>query len=132
MNQNIFADLSPTELLQKYESIIVCENAHPANASYHRARKRIENEILSRMGEMMMPAVPVHSVEYRSSIERLRKERGLTQAAFAAAVGVSVQSVVSWEAGRTKPRPSKCRSIARVLRCSLAELFDFDAQSGTQ
>ena len=37
------------------------------------------------------------------TIRELRKERGLTQEAFAASIGVSVVSVRAYEAGRTTP-----------------------------
>ena len=132
MSQNIFSDLTPQELLQKYKEIAIDEHSHPYNVSYHRAIAKIEKEILSRMGEEIITHSPTLSPVYKSSLARIRKEKGLTQSALAAAVGVSTQSISEWERGNVFPRPVTCRILARVLHCSVAEIFDSDAKPNSE
>ena len=45
------------------------------------------------------------------SIARLRSELGLTQAAFAAELGVRQQTVSEWETGRYQPRGASARLL---------------------
>ncbi|MFD7121444.1 telomere-associated protein Tap [Streptomyces sp. NPDC059922] len=54
--------------------------------------------------------------------ERLRKAHGLTQEQVAAALDVRRATVVSWENGRTEPRPPQREAYARLLD-KLAELY---------
>ncbi|MEU1470528.1 helix-turn-helix transcriptional regulator [Streptomyces sp. NPDC005761] len=54
--------------------------------------------------------------------ERLRKAHGLTQEQVAAALGVRRATVVSWENGRTEPRPPQREAYARLVN-KLAELY---------
>lgn len=44
-------------------------------------------------------------------IRDIRLRTGLTQAAFAAFMGVSVKTVEAWEAGRNQPIGSACRLL---------------------
>ncbi|MEV5689035.1 helix-turn-helix transcriptional regulator [Streptomyces sp. NPDC052164] len=54
--------------------------------------------------------------------ERLRKAHGLSQEQVAAALKVRRATVVSWENGRTEPRPPQREAYARLLT-QLAELY---------
>ncbi len=54
--------------------------------------------------------------------ERLRKAHGLTQEDVAAALEVRRATIVSWEAGRTEPRPPQREAYARLLE-KLAALY---------
>jgi transcriptional regulator with XRE-family HTH domain len=54
--------------------------------------------------------------------ERLRKAHGLTQEQVANALGVRRGTVVSWESGKTEPRPPQREAYARLLN-KLAELY---------
>lgn len=53
---------------------------------------------------------------------RLRKAHGLTQEEVAEALQVRRPTVLSWEAGRTEPRPPQREAYARLLS-KLAELY---------
>ncbi|MFI8003584.1 telomere-associated protein Tap [Streptomyces sp. NPDC086010] len=54
--------------------------------------------------------------------ERLRKAHGLTQEQVAIALEVRRATVVSWESGKTEPRPPQREAYARLLN-KLAELY---------
>ncbi|MEV7238646.1 helix-turn-helix domain-containing protein [Streptomyces sp. NPDC051020] len=58
--------------------------------------------------------------------ERLRKAHGLTQDQVAKALRVRRPTVVSWESGKTEPRPPQREAYARLLE-KLAELYPADA-----
>ncbi|GHB28274.1 MULTISPECIES: telomere-associated protein Tap [Streptomyces] len=60
--------------------------------------------------------------------ERLRKAHGLTQAQVAAALEVRRPTVVSWESGKTEPRPPQREAYARLL-AKLAQLYPAPAES---
>lgn len=57
-------------------------------------------------------------------IRELRQARGLSQARVAADMGVSKPSVCKWETGVSVPRTEILPQLARVLGCSIDELFD--------
>ncbi|MFF1459597.1 telomere-associated protein Tap [Streptomyces sp. NPDC058330] len=63
--------------------------------------------------------------------ERLRKAHGLTQEQVAAALKVRRPTVVSWENGRTEPRPPQREAYARLLE-KLAELYPAQAADDTE
>lgn len=62
---------------------------------------------------------------------RLRKAHGLSQEQVAAALGVRRPTVVSWESGRTEPRPPQREAYARLLD-KLAELYPADSPAPGQ
>lgn len=55
-------------------------------------------------------------------IRRHRVERGLTQAALAKKVGVSVRTVQKWETGAQRPKNSNLLRLARILGLDPADL----------
>lgn len=55
-------------------------------------------------------------------LKRLRKERGLTLAQIAEAMGVSKPTVWAWEQGKAHPIESRLDSLAEVLGIGLDEL----------
>ncbi|MFF8960847.1 telomere-associated protein Tap [Streptomyces sp. NPDC014894] len=57
-----------------------------------------------------------------SERERLRKAHGLTQDQVAGALKVRRPTIVSWESGKTEPRPPQREAYARLLE-KLAELY---------
>ncbi|MET8128217.1 helix-turn-helix domain-containing protein [Streptomyces sp. NPDC005065] len=63
--------------------------------------------------------------------ERLRKAHGLTQEQVAAALKVRRATVVSWENGRTEPRPPQREAYARLLD-KLAELYPANTATPAQ
>ena len=56
-------------------------------------------------------------------LQRLRKERGLTQAQVAAELGVSKPTVWAWEQGRARPVESRIDTLAKVLGVDRASLL---------
>lgn len=63
-------------------------------------------------------------MSWSENILRLRKRLGLTQKQIADAIGVTVQTVSNWEAGRSEPllKIGQTLALCRVLQCSLEEL----------
>lgn len=57
------------------------------------------------------------------SLARLRKAAGYTQMGFAAALGVTQSTVALWEAGSIWPSAEKLPSIARLLNCTIDDLY---------
>jgi len=58
-------------------------------------------------------------------VARVRKD--MTQADLAKAVGTSRQTINAIEQGTCNPTLKLCKSICRVLDCSLDELFGDDS-----
>lgn len=56
-------------------------------------------------------------------LQRLRKERGLTQAQVATEMGVSKPTVWAWEQGRARPVESRIGTLAEVLGVDRASLL---------
>ncbi len=52
-----------------------------------------------------------------------RERLGLTQEGLAKRLGVSQQAVTKWETGESRPRAEKLPEIARLLGCSVDDLF---------
>lgn len=53
--------------------------------------------------------------EFATLVRETRQRLGLSQAKFAATLGVSFQSVNRWENGRTKPLPIAVKQIELLL-----------------
>ena len=58
------------------------------------------------------------------NIKRLRKGRRMRQSELAEWVGVSKQTISSWEVGRTEPNLEKIEEICAVLHCKKAEIYE--------
>ncbi|MEU7579555.1 helix-turn-helix domain-containing protein [Streptomyces sp. NPDC041068] len=65
-----------------------------------------------------IPAIPLPSPKER---RRLREAKSLSQADLAAKVGVTRETVRSWETGRTNPRGRKREAYAKLLNTIAAE-----------
>lgn len=59
-----------------------------------------------------------------TAIRRYRKERGLTQAEFAEALGMSQASISRFETGERKPDVDDLIDIARYFGCKVDDLID--------
>jgi transcriptional regulator with XRE-family HTH domain len=57
-------------------------------------------------------------------LKDLRRRRLLTQKELAAEVGVSYQTVQSWESGKAQPRLRHIRRLAEVLQVPADKLLD--------
>ena len=58
------------------------------------------------------------------TIKKRREMRGMTQASMAAALGVSQPTVVYWESVGGYPSGKDLPRIARLLGCTIDELYD--------
>lgn len=58
-----------------------------------------------------------------SNIRKFRKAAGLTQGELAEKMGTKQPTVAMWETGAAKPRSDKLPALARILGCSIDELF---------
>ena len=56
-------------------------------------------------------------------IRRLRQDRGLTQEALAARVGVERPAIALWETGARTPTTDKLPALAAALGCGIDDLF---------
>ncbi|MBR2697535.1 MAG: helix-turn-helix transcriptional regulator [Clostridia bacterium] len=56
-------------------------------------------------------------------LKRCREAAGLSQPQLAAALGLTRMAVSAWETGTALPQADKLPAIARVLGCSIDELF---------
>lgn len=57
-------------------------------------------------------------------IEKLRKENGLTQEELAERLSVTQGAVSQWEQGAASPSIDKLPLLAKLLNCSVDELFE--------
>lgn len=58
-----------------------------------------------------------------TALKKLRTEQGLTLEAVGVAMGVTRQCVQMWEAGRRWPSSADLPKLAKVLGCSIDDLF---------
>lgn len=77
-------------------------------------------------------------MKYSDILKREREKRGLTQAHFAALIGISKQAVSTYERGDREPLPPRKRSIEKILNLNAGALSGFfnepqaDYESETQ
>lgn len=57
------------------------------------------------------------------SIKTVRESKNLTQQYIANELGISRTSVAMWETGEAMPRADKLPDLARILGCTIDELF---------
>lgn len=57
-------------------------------------------------------------------IEKLRTSKNMTQEQLADRLGVARSTVAMWEAGEAMPRTDKLPELAKILDCSIDELFE--------
>ncbi|MFP3992798.1 helix-turn-helix transcriptional regulator, partial [Streptomyces sp. E11-3] len=68
-----------------------------------------------------MPQNPASPLPPPKERRRLRESKALTQAQVAARVGVTRETVRSWESGRTQPRGRTLEAYAELLGAPRAE-----------
>lgn len=66
------------------------------------------------------------------NIKELRIRQGITQLQLSEKMGITQATVALWESGDNYPRADKLPEIARVLRCTVNDLFleNNDRQKG--
>lgn len=60
----------------------------------------------------------------RERIKEMRVRAGLTQEKLSQELGVTQSAVAKWETGESSPLSEKLPDLARVLGCTIGELFD--------
>lgn len=68
------------------------------------------------------------SIELKNSIRRLRFERNMTQEELALRTGVSRQTIMSIERGRTNPSILLAYKIASALSADVTEVFAMEGK----
>lgn len=63
-----------------------------------------------------------------STLKKLREYKGLSQAALAQLLGVDQSAVSLWEKGKTMPRVSVAIRLAKILGCTLDEVYQANAE----
>ncbi|MBU5677883.1 helix-turn-helix domain-containing protein [Alkaliphilus sp. MSJ-5] len=58
-----------------------------------------------------------------NNIKALRIQSNLTQEDLALKLNISRSTVSMWETGESLPRSSKLQELAKILNCSIDELF---------
>lgn len=56
-------------------------------------------------------------------IEEIRKGRGITQTELAQLLNVSQANISQWENGEAMPRADKLPELAKILDCSIEDLY---------
>ena len=64
----------------------------------------------------------------KNKIEAIRKEQGILQEEFAKAMGVSRQTISSWENGRYNPSILLAHKIAKFFGMTIEEVFVFEEE----
>ena len=59
-------------------------------------------------------------------IKALRERAGITQEAMAASFGIDRSAVAKWETGCAKPSADKLPKLAKLLGCTIDELYAED------
>lgn len=57
-------------------------------------------------------------------LQEIREAAHLTQVQLAKNINVSQQTISLWEAGEAKPRADKLPELAKILGCTIDELFE--------
>jgi transcriptional regulator with XRE-family HTH domain len=65
------------------------------------------------------------------ALRERREQRGLSQAALGAALGVTNKAVSEWERGKNYPQIGIQPRLATALDCSIDDLFSIPQPAGT-
>ena len=63
-------------------------------------------------------------------VRELLETRGITRVQLADAMGVSTMAVHKWVSGQAYPSADKLPQLARLLHCTIDELFDGESPGG--
>lgn len=58
-----------------------------------------------------------------NNIKRFRENLNISQSVLADLMSVAQQAVAKWEAGEAMPRADKLPELAKILGCTIDELF---------
>lgn len=69
------------------------------------------------------------NMPFGDALERIRKERGLTQAQLAQKLDVNQSLIAKWESGKVQPRAATLAKLAETLEVAVEELIVGEAQT---
>jgi transcriptional regulator with XRE-family HTH domain len=77
-------------------------------------------------GDLMAPRKPVAKTAFsKAKLRQLREAKEMTQLQVAVATGNTPGTVYTWEAeGKSVPHADELPGLARVLGCSIDDLFE--------
>lgn len=58
-----------------------------------------------------------------NSVKNLRIKKGMTQEVLASMLGLDKSTVTKWETGKAMPTADKLPELARILGCTIDDLF---------
>lgn len=58
-----------------------------------------------------------------NAIKKLRLKSGYTQSEISKILNISRSTIAKWETGESKPRAEKLPRLAKILSCSIDDLF---------
>ena len=64
-----------------------------------------------------------------SRLQQLRESMRISQTELAKQANVTQQAVAKWESGESFPRADKLPLLARILGCTISDLFEPDEKS---
>src|SRR5262249_50897495 len=63
-------------------------------------------------------------MDFRATLQKLRKEKGLSQSKLAERAGVSLRTLQNWELGRNTPRIDAIVKLANALDVEVSKLIE--------
>ena len=66
----------------------------------------------------------------KQNLKALRTQKGISQSALAAMLGVSQQAVAKWESGKAEPDSNTLKEIAKYFNVSIDYLLDNEPEGG--
>lgn len=110
----------PARVIWASGSYFGCEFEAPISTAVLSAAQLRSDVPADAAGDLRTPS---GGGAFGSRLQRLRKERGLTQAALADQLGVSKPTVWAWEQGKARPVESRMEALARALDVPADELL---------
>lgn len=74
----------------------------------------------------------VMEMKFNEKLQKLRKEKGMSQEALADELGVSRQAVSKWENGQVYPETEKLIQLGRLFHVSIDYLLNEENEQGVQ
>ena len=71
-------------------------------------------------------------MKFNEKLQKLRKEKGMSQEALADELGVSRQAVSKWENGQVYPETEKLIQLGRLFHVSIDYLLNEENEQGVQ
>ena len=63
---------------------------------------------------------------FGAKIKFMRIRKGITQVDLAERIGISQATITQWETDRSSPMHENIVKLARIFKCSIDELYDYE------